>query len=195
MRFQFLLIIGFIFSYGFSTVEQIDVERDSSLIYWDDRALTWDDFKGKAPKNTEFIALTHSAIRMVYGGEGTTLSFVVETVFYPKSSWKKKGATDHVLKHEQGHFDITEYYSRLLRKDLAALIFKKEENIGKDVEKLFRKHHKGAEDMQDEYDKDTNHSIDVEAQTEWDVKIQQLLDETKDYTTTSIELDVSYLFE
>ncbi len=182
-------------SLSFFSLQIIEEDRDKSLIYWDDRPLTWKDFKGKTPKNTEYVAMTHSAIDMLYGGENNNLRFIIETVFYPKSSWqKKKLVNDHILKHEQGHFDLTEYYSRLLRKDIAAIEFKKVSTIDAQVTKLFNKYSNQAEKMQDKYDKETNHSIDKEEQAKWNEKIAGFLEETKEYTETVIDLDISYLF-
>lgn len=195
MKASIYFLLFFLPVFGLRSNQSVKEDRDKSLVYWDDRDLEWKDFKGKTPKNSEFVALTHSAIKLTFGGEGTMLTFYIETVFHPESSWKTKNISNYILKHEQGHFDITEYHSRLLRKEVSELKFRKQENIGKDVEKLFRKHHEEAEKMQEAYDEDTNHSIDKDKQAEWDLKIAELLEETKEQRGTLVSLDIGYLLE
>ena len=129
----------------------------------------------KNPKNSPYVSLTHSSIQMVYGGENNSLRFIIQTVFYPKTSWKKKKSiNDHILKHEQGHFDLTEYYARLLRKGVSELEFKKFSTIDAQINKLFKKYSKEADKIQDDYDEETNHSIDKEEQTRWNKKIAKI---------------------
>lgn len=177
----------------FFLVSFVTDERDKNLIYWDQRVLTWEDFKGRAPSSSPYVALTNSAIQLDMGGEGTTVWFEIESIFYPKLSWKKKNVDDHVLKHEQGHYDITEIYSRILRQKVGELRFKKYDGISADVQKLFSSVTRDCKKMQDLYDKETDHSKIKDEQTRWDGKIQSMLDSLSAFKDTHLKVDVSYL--
>jgi hypothetical protein len=170
-------------------------EREKGYLYWGDRQLTWEDFKGRGPGNTPYVALTHSAIKMNFGGEEKKVWFTIETIFDHKQSWKKKNVDDHVLKHEQGHFDITEIHSRLLRKELLSAKFKKYETISSEVQKIFNANFKACDKMQDLYDDETDHSKIKEEQYRWNTKITEMLDSLGEFTMTKFELDVSYLLD
>ncbi|WNH12820.1 hypothetical protein [Thalassobellus suaedae] len=135
------------------------------------RKLTWEDFKGQ-PDIENFpnaLAVTNSG----FGYESGSLSFFkegklfVRNLFYNHGSWVlPKGKTDYVLRHEQIHFDITEIYTRILRKALidanittnnsnrAQLIF---ESIKNDWQK-----------RQEDYDYKTQHGLKKETQEEWE---------------------------
>jgi len=173
----------------------IYTERDSKLIYWDQRKLTWDDFKGGSPGSSPYVALTHSAISLNMSGQDKNIFCSVESVFYPKQSWKKKNVTDHVLNHEQRHFDITEIHSRMLRKTISETKFKKYETIAADIQKLFNASSSACSKMQDLYDKETDHSKKKPEQELWNTKIDSLLNVYQDWTKAEFVLDVSYLIE
>ena len=180
---------------GFTLLSFVEQEREKGIIYWGDRDLTWEDFKGRGPSNSPYVALTHSAIDMGFGGEGSNVWFTVQTSFDPKLSWKKKNVDAFVLKHEQGHFDITEIYARVLRKQLMETKFKKYETITSEVQKVFSANFKACNKLQDQYDDETDHSKIKSEQLRWDTRISTMLDSLADYSQTKFTLDVSYLLE
>src|SRR5580658_2278760 len=73
-------------------------------------ALGWDDFKGRARRNTgEPSAVTDTGFRVQLECREGALDIRVEVEFYSNSSWVKAGRKSvELLRHEQGHFDITE---------------------------------------------------------------------------------------
>jgi hypothetical protein len=81
-------------------------------------ALGWDDFKGRARRNTgEPSAVTDTGFRVQLECREGALDIRVEVEFYSNSSWVKAGRKSvELLRHEQGHFDITELYARRMRK-------------------------------------------------------------------------------
>jgi len=191
MRFNILFLLTVFV--GLTFFSFVNEDRDKSSIYWDDRSLTWDDFKGHAPSSTPYVALTFSSIKLLFGGEENEIWFTIETIFDPKQSWKKKNVDEFILKHEQGHFDITEIHSRLLRKKLAETKFKKYETIGSEVEKIFNANYKACDKMQDQYDNETAHSKIKNEQVKWNNKINQFLDSLSAFSMTELKLDVGYL--
>lgn len=169
-------------------------ERDPQYIYWDERPVTWDDFKGRAPGNSPYVALTYSAINFSYSGEGSNLDLEIHTIFDPKQSWKKKNVTDFVLKHEQGHFDITEIYARVFRKEIQSYKFKKLDSIDDEMQKVFMKNFDACGKFQDKYDKETDHSKIEKEQLRWNDQISTMLDSLKDYANPVLKLDIGYLY-
>lgn len=102
---------------------------------------------------------------------------------------KKNSKTDSGLQHEQGHFDITEIYSRKLRKKLSDYTFKK-----KSLKANFMKFYNGNAALLDAehdlYDKETDHHRIEEKQKEWDKKIAEQLKELEAYKETNLTLKV-----
>jgi len=194
MKYKLFIFIALVVGMSFFSAAPPE-ERSKAYVYWDQRPLTWADFKGSAPGSSKYIALTYSAIKLDFGGEGKDIWFTIETIFYPKKSWKKKGVDDYVLKHEQGHFDITEFFSRTLRKTLSETKFKKYATIGDEVAKIFNENFEACDKMQDEYDKETDHSKVKDEQLRWDKKISEMLDSLSTHTETELKIDVAYLLE
>lgn len=177
----------------FLFIGNISFTQDDQYILWGSRDLAWSDFQGAIPTNSKFDALTNSAINLVYDGENASLRFNIETIFDLQGSWKKANVNNYVLAHEQLHFDITEYHSRVLRKKLKAYRFKSFATIEGDVKKMFNQAFTNANKMQVKYDKDTNHSINKKKQAKWEKKVKKLLKSLKAYKNTKFQINISYL--
>ncbi len=184
---QLILILVFCLT-GWTSYTQ-----DDRYVLWGTRSLTWDDFQGPIPSNSQFDALTNSAINLIYDGENASLRFTIETIFDLKGSWKKANVNPYVLQHEQLHFDITEYHSRLLRKKLKGYRFKSFATIESDVKKMFNQAFDNANKMQVKYDKDTNHSINKKKQAKWNRKVKKLLKSVSAYKNPKFQINISYL--
>ncbi len=196
MRNLLVLLITALISFSFHSYSTAPAERNDSFVYWDQGDLAWSNFKGIAPQNTEYSALTHSTLDMSYSSEGTTLTFVIESIFHPETSWKIDNIiNDHILNHEQGHFDLTEYYARLYRKDVTNIKFENVNSINPQLEVISNKHLEAMNEMNILYDEETNHSANKTEQTKWDNKIAAFLEETKEYSSSIVELDIEYLLK
>ena len=167
--------------------------KSSAFIRWGDRKLDWYDFQGPIPISSEFDALTNSAISLAYEGESTSLTFTIETIFDLFGSWKKPGVSDYVLAHEQVHFDITEYHSRLLRKKLKAHKFKTFASIEGDIRKLFDEAYAKAKKMQVKYDAQTRHSLNKKNQAKWNAKVKKLLIGESLHKSVVFKINISYI--
>ena len=97
----------------------------------------------------------------------------IRSFFYNNGSWVlPEGKTDYVLRHEQIHFDITEIYSRMLRKafmDANITIHKLNQ-----AKEIFEKIKTELEERQEYYDYQTAHGSKKETQEKWEaiVKIE-----------------------
>jgi len=187
-----LLLLLFVFiTSGLTSWGQDSIE-DDGYILWGQK-LRWADFQGEIPKNSKFDALTHSAISLNFDGANITLNFDIQTVFSPVDSWKKVGVDDYILKHEQVHFDITEYHSRLLRKKLKDHRFKNFAAVEKDIMRIFNESSNAANAMQVKYDEETDHSINRKKQAKWNSKIKKLLSKTSAHRKTSFKVSIAYI--
>lgn len=172
---------------------QKNVKNEPQII-WSTTPLTWDDFKGKMRKSDPYDAATLSAVSSSFSGDNSNLNFEVKAVFFPKGSKKKaKKKSVELLKHEQGHFDITEIFARKLRQTLQNKTYRNYKSIGKEVDKIYNKNNMAWRKFQNLYDKETDHSKNKAEQLEWNTKIQSQLKELDEYKSTNFTVDISYL--
>jgi hypothetical protein len=174
------LNMGFILPAG--PDRESKVEAASSIIPWEEHVpLSWYDFKGSAKNWTGISALTASAIEYSYDCQDDRLDVDIQAIFIKDESWVRSEAkTDYILAHEQLHFDITEIFARKLRREVARQIrscddvWKLDRIAGKIIEEW--------KDVQNQYDKDTHHSIDRELQLLWEEKVVYDLEAHEDYS-------------
>jgi hypothetical protein len=176
---------------NFATVAAVPAQP----IPWsEDRPLVWSDFQAEVPPQTEpdRIALTASSLgwRFAYQLEWSrgdcryrVTEIDVTASFHPDQSWARhEHRDDHVLEHEQGHFDITHVHALMLEEALAEYVGvtgecegRNERAIAANVERELastlgaivddiRRNHRR---VQEDYDRETRHSIDREAQRQW----------------------------
>lgn len=135
-----------------------------------DFRLSWNDFKGSIPENSNAAATTASGISYnfstYYEGKEIKIDFKVQSFFYPTKSWyKPKVCNEVTLLHEQLHFDITELYARKLRERLANATFSK--NVKEEVRKIYKTTLRQLNDFQNKYDSETNYSRNLPVQERW----------------------------
>ena len=162
----------------------LDVEK----ISWSEtNKLTWANFKGKPDKASNAAASTASGISFGYkikttNNKITGFTTTVNSVFYPTKSWYKvEDATDHILAHEQMHFNITELYARKFRKQLSEV--KISTRLKLQLSNLYKSINEASNKMQKFYDKETKHSIDKTKQAEWNTYIRLELQKLDKYKT------------
>ena len=155
-------------------------------VQWNaDRKLTWQDFKGSPKEDSPYSA--ESSLQIAYGlkiseeAGVTNYSFTVDCYFEKKDSWVKEDKkTESLLKHEQLHFDIAEYFARKLRRAFKKNSFTIEDYQSKSTA-IFNKNFTEYQSYQTAYDEETRHgSIPVE-QEKWEERIRELLVKSKSY--------------
>jgi hypothetical protein len=166
----------------------VQAQSENSKILWKmETRLTWEDFQGVPLEKTLFHANTNTGLSYSWGLKGTSqsmeLDYHVETFFYPELSWVQADSkNDHLLKHEQLHFDISELHARKLRKLLANVDASKlNKDSREDLNKLYEKIIKERSAMQTAFDKESVHSINVEAELRWQQFVKQELDKFQAY--------------
>lgn len=149
-----------------------------SIPWSDNQKLTWNDFIGKHDPRSPYAASTHSSIVFSYNvssvNENLSLTTEVNAYFYPEMSWfNPNKANEHILKHEQAHFDITEIHARKLREAFANYTLTK--NFEKELTSIFTKINHDRKKMQDQFDMETNHSLNFEEEATWQKFISEEL--------------------
>jgi predicted secreted Zn-dependent protease len=141
-----------------------------------DRKLVWSDFKGKPDKSNPASALTYSDIHIGASVINGKISVDVQNYFDVKLSWTKNKTSVQLLAHEQLHFDITELYTRIIRRrmnEIASEQTLKDGSFNKESSKLLQQWH----DYQVKYDDETNHGVNIEKQKQWENLVQNQLKE------------------
>jgi hypothetical protein len=156
-------------------------DKDEELIDWSaSRQLGWSDYKAKPDPNSDAAASTTTYLGIEYNMNEKGFTYKIQCKFSKTRSWGHS-KTDYILKHEQGHFDIAEISARKLNKKMSEYQFNKS-TYKKDLKTIYQNITDEKEDLQNHYDKETDHSRKKEQQAEWLKKIEKMLKELKDYS-------------
>lgn len=165
----------FVFIFSFLLFPQSDSEK---ILWNENKKLTWEDFRGKPIPSASFVASTNTGINFQYSytlkNDEVTVEYSVESFFYPDKSWFQPGKVNqHILNHEQGHFDISELHARILRKKLADKKFSKK--IKSEIEGIYRQTEQKRRAMQVNFDAETDHSRNEKKEIIWEKQIAKQL--------------------
>lgn len=169
--YKFLLVLTLLFV--------VQNDNEPVMAWNDDYKLTWNDFKAKPKYSTSAVATTASGITFGFSireSDTRVISFSTEVHahFYPEQSWyKPQRADDHVLGHEQLHFDITELFARKFRKRISLL--KTTNDVAKRLRAIHRNINKELAAFQNQYDAETDFSRNAEIQQQWEAFIAKEL--------------------
>ena len=147
-----------------------------------DTKLTWDDFKGPADSESSKIAMTKSKLKYKWDCDEGEFKFTITARFDRGKSWKQGKITDHILAHEQLHFDITELYARKMRRFLTKLEDPCDLSSDEMKEKMTRILEKW-DNRQKQYDRETHHSKDHPEQERWEQMIGKELSSLEKYAS------------
>ena len=148
--------------------------QDPSSLEWG-RPISYDDFESKPDEADTAAANISVSILLGYiNTESNILRFKVVAVMDKDESWiKKEFRKDHILKHEQGHFDIAQIFARKL-----AAALKKRFYTPRDVRilsDLYDDFLNQMNEVQVRYDDETRGGWDPVAQSKWRRYIQREL--------------------
>lgn len=149
------------------------------------RKLTWQDFKSTPQGNNDMnIAAQISCGFSLQNNEKPMFgdeNLYVKNTFKCKSSWVRQGMnTAEVLAHEQGNFDLSEVYARLLRKKLTEenlIVFHKVDQSTMIFNDFFSKYL----ERRDLYETQTDHGRNADEQARWSIDIANELRDLGQY--------------
>jgi hypothetical protein len=152
-----------------------EVYAQDTLHWRKDYKLTWADFKGKPDSASRNLAISSTGISYSCRYSDTAFRYFAIAFLDRNKSWKKHLAGISILKHEQGHFDITEIFARKLYSAIGDLQPSKK-TIEKTVSRLAEKIIQQKNDFQKKYDTETNFGMNKEAQARWESMIEKELE-------------------
>jgi hypothetical protein len=145
--------------------------------------LTWSDFRPvdtlpddpgeDAQTSTEMSEMKN--IRPVSNKGTYSLPDLELTVGLKRSETvvvKSAQKTRDLLKHEQGHFDITVLSVRAFATELQRLNAPSAGALVQQIDALRQKHQRFADSITEKYDIETNHSRNKDLQDKWNIEIQ-----------------------
>ena len=189
--FKYIFPFAFLFLIGSSFSSNPETEPDR--ISWSkDYQLTWDDFKGIPDNSDHLDAYTMLGLSLeVMGQEENVVELGVFGYFEKNKSWVKVDEkTDHLLAHEQKHFDLCEVYRRVLVKKLEAKKSYSFDKFSDQIGKIFNDVFEDYTKEQARYDEETNHSQKKDAQKRWNKFISKELSRLKKYDKIAASLKV-----
>jgi Bacterial protein of unknown function (DUF922) len=146
------------------------------LLRWNaNKRLSWSDYKAVPNPDSDAAASTSTILSIEYKMSSSNFGYSIKSYFSKTRSWGLH-KTAYILSHEQGHFDIAEIFARKLHKEMSKYVFNKK-TYQKELKKIYEDISEEKDKMQNEYDKETNHSINKEKQAAWLKKIETLLKE------------------
>lgn len=156
---------------------------EDTVFYSPDRPLVWDDFRA-TPRANKYAASIFPSFSWTGRSEVVdgVLHYHIETKVYmlKNSSWVRKGAASaYGLNHEQRHFDIVKIVVERFKRRLAESTLRPEDYddmLGYQYIETYRE----MNQLQDQYDAETNHGINSSAQEKWNRWIDEELEKIFD---------------
>ena len=144
--------------------------QSGSDLTWPQHAtLTWDDFKGQAPKSEgPPSALSDTGFKYQLLCTNGMLDIDAQAFFSPSGSWvKPNDKNPELLKHEQGHFNMAELYALRLGKAIRDARVNCENTTQANAagEKIVSEFQHRWQDAERRYEEDTKEGTDVAKQT------------------------------
>lgn len=166
----------------------VQAQMPENKVNWRTEPLTWSDFIGEPDLSRPFHANTSSGMSYAWSmktmDNEIELVYKVEAFFFPEESWVKGGTgSDHLLVHEQLHFDITELHARKLRKAMAEFDPMKTQNVKPTLQALYKRTEAERAHMQQRFDAETKHSTNVKAQLKWQQFVEEELKKLEQYSS------------
>ena len=171
LLYKRIAFVGFFLLVLLALIEKGIFKSEEEVIWDAENELTWEQFKGFTRPFTRFDAGINSYFTYDVKSLGFD-SIEVKSVMFPGVSWVKT-QDDYLLRHEQYHFNLTEAIARKFRKDIMERIC---DSINDEY--LSSSHRSFLQELysyQDKYDFETNHSIIIEKQKDWEYIIDSML--------------------
>ncbi len=151
------------------------VTTDDTVHYNPDRPLSWSDFQARPRSGSHYAAEVFTSFS--YEGRSSvengtiTANLLIKTYMLKSSSWVRDLAlNDYSLNHEQRHFDIarliTERFKRKLTPETLTLT-----DYNSEIQYQFIESFRDMNELQKQYDRETQHGINQAAQAFWNQKI------------------------
>ncbi|RYD58273.1 MAG: hypothetical protein EOP56_04940 [Sphingobacteriales bacterium] len=147
-------------------------QDDNQIIWIPNYKLKAGDFQGTPVIGGPHCAMTYAGVRPIILLENRTIRYNVYAYFEKDESWLSSQCLDsYTIKHEQGHFDLSEVCARKLRQYASNLSQPTRAKIRLGIDSLMKEYML----LQQQYDNETEYAIDSVTQRQWDTRISSLL--------------------
>lgn len=163
-----------------SLYSQNTKSKSEAIIIWQQNTkLKWRDFElnDKFAKLDTCIAQSTFLLFGYYEVLDTSINLNVYNTFIKSKSWKSQCFNEKLLQHEQIHFNIFEYYTRLIRYYLSKL----DENKKMEIKVIYDLCLGMCENTQRLYDLETNYGENGKIQKKWGKEIKRKNKKLKKY--------------
>lgn len=158
-----------------------------------DRKLTWNDFRGPVLRDMNDIRAAGTFCGIGFetnslSEDNSNIEVHVYNTFYVDKSWiKELDKDDHILAHEQGHFDLCELYTRKMRAKLNDILRTTDRALLKNaIEQAYTEVQYEYGARQQLYEDETAHGVIYNVQARWQADIAKELKETEQWTESNI---------
>lgn len=157
--------------------EYPEKENDTIIVWTASRKLSWSDFQSPSHEGTKG-AQSDIGLSIVSTLRNRNVNYVVFPYFYKQRS-STNTSNDYVLVHEQIHFDIAELFARKMRKRIKELGNEQfnRQRYNREIDRIYESYLKAQED----FDKETGHSLVEKNQKKWELRIAAELKELNPY--------------
>lgn len=173
---------------SFISLHIFSQEVETNEILWKEgHKLDWRDFRAIPDTTTGITAISEIGIRYSTSNSGKWLIVIVEAYFNPNNSWVREDSRlQIILAHEQLHFDIAEFYARQMRQQISNSRITFNGNT-RQLTMIYNSLLKEYDKTDEQYDIETNYSMDSVSQYQWiqDIKVQ--LDELSRYSNPVVK--------
>ena len=158
-------------------IDQVKPSHRDTVYYDVNRPLQWSDFRDKPQRSSRFNASIFTSFSMqgksmIEAGE-IVQRIEIDVYMLPEQSWVKN-PSDYALNHEQRHFDVVRV--------VADRLITKLKNLDLDpdwyeatINDAFFDAYREMNRLQEIYDKQTRHGMDIQAQEEWNGLLDEAL--------------------
>ncbi|HEX5152349.1 MAG TPA: hypothetical protein VFW07_12935 [Parafilimonas sp.] len=142
--------------------------------------LQWSDYTGEVDKHSAYWATTFWYVHYKYKiiqahGDTVKIDLQVWPALQEKSWVLPDKKSPELLQHEQGHFDLARLLTAEFKKEAGstALLMN---NYSRKLDSIFNAALTNIKQMEIQYDKETNHMWNRDAQERWNKKIADMLE-------------------
>ena len=169
-------------------MDSLEQDKKNEIIWKAGNKLNWNNFQGVPDSLSLNDAITSSGIHFSAIEQDLYINFEFSSYFDRLKSWSKNKSSMTLLAHEQLQFDMTELAARKIRKECSEAKFDdKYFNEAMDlVDHIYDVNCEIKNNMNKEYDWETNHGTIIEKQLEWQKKIALELKALNKYASPKI---------
>lgn len=153
-------------------------ENDTIIVWSKNRKLNWSDFQKSVHKDRRGAQSDIGIDVLSIPAKNNQYNYVVIPYFYKLRS-SVASRKPQILKHEQLHFDIAEFFARKMRTKIKQLNKEKFDldKYNRSIDDIYQKYFL----YQEKFEKETGHSILIENQHYWENKIARELKEMESF--------------